>query len=64
MIKICICGHSKKDHFIGTVYTTHWQEIGEICGHIYNGDCKCRNFKLDNLTYIEDLAREKGLLNG
>ena len=62
MIKTCLCGHKEKDHFIGTVYTTHWQELGKLCSHQYNGDCKCKNFQLDNLSYIEKLAKDRNLI--
>jgi hypothetical protein len=64
MTEYCICGHSKKDHFKGSVFNKKgYREPGELCSHIYNGDCGCDvGFKLDNLKLIEELAKEKGLV--
>jgi hypothetical protein len=51
----CICGHLKKDHDLVAEYM-------RLCWGDVNRKCPCRNFKLDNLSYIEQLAKQKGLI--
>lgn len=56
----CICGVSKKYHtpdLIGMHYENCFARLGKTT------DCNCAHkFKLDNLSYIEALANEKGLI--
>ena len=50
---LCACGHGFGDHFVtGTGC--------EICAD--NGDFYIHIFTQDNLNYIEDVARQKGLV--
>lgn len=54
---LCKCGHTKEDHEI-----TH--EVAGACSR-YEDDftfCGCSVFVLDNLSYIEYLAKQKGLV--
>lgn len=61
-MEYCICGHPKNIH-----KKLYWEDIelvGTDCLGNYKsgGYCTCENFKLDNLKFIEDAAKEKGLL--
>jgi len=55
----CICGHEKAIH-------TSWVErcvaYDEASGFFEPKDCECKSFKLDNLSYIEALAKERNLV--
>ena len=58
----CLCGHSYSIH---TKKYGMWPEADVFCQECYieNGkELSWHNFKLDNLKYIEDLAKEKGLV--
>ena len=56
MIEYCVCGHLKEAHFIRL---NNSMTTPMLCASIVD---KCMNFKLDNLKFIEDLAKEKGLM--
>ena len=73
----CICGYPKMDHVYPlTPWWKFWANIYEYeFGACYNKDCtalliphlskleiRCKKFKLDNLRFVEDLAKEKGLV--
>jgi hypothetical protein len=55
-IDICICRHEKKEHYIG-----HISGLNRcfMCRELYVDE---HEFKLDNLLYIETLAKQKGLI--
>jgi len=60
MIEYCVCSHNINEH-------CGWE--GEPTGctrsiQIVHGEqcCQCGEFKLDNLRYVEDLAKQKHLL--
>ena len=56
--EICICGHEDSDHYL----FAQTDEYCTICYRMY-GEEKCWHvFKLDNLTYIEKLAKERNLV--
>jgi hypothetical protein len=56
---ICKCSHNKKAHF------TKFREPG-ICMFLgidtVKPDCPCMKYTPDNLTHIEELAKEKKLI--
>lgn len=67
----CICGHLKKEHELNNwkvfgLKPTYYEECYLInaCYHLSNGDtdCYCRQFKLDNLQLIAELAVKRGLV--
>jgi hypothetical protein len=70
MTKKCTCGHPVSEH-IG-IYDNIWikrlQTTRDACMHgdkLYHGEfdwCQCRTFQLDNLSYIEDLAKHRNLI--
>jgi hypothetical protein len=52
---VCVCSHKLRFH------VDHEDvPIGKYC--VGDNICRCENFKLDNLYYIEDLAKERGLV--
>ena len=56
----CVCGHSQLVH-----YDYDKDRILTCCGECYyhvNIEVSLHSFKLDNLTYIEQLAKEKNLV--
>jgi len=60
MIEYCYCGHNINEH-------DGWE--GEPTGCTYSVEiahgtqcCYCSEFKLDNLKFVEDLAKQKHLL--
>jgi len=62
----CICGHSEEEH------EAHKLSMMNLGGVHWCRGCSIENrfsppnmfhdFKLDNLSYIEDLAKKKGLI--
>lgn len=52
MIEYCVCGHP---------LITHTHELG-YCQKTYTYECTCGRFKLDNLKYVEDLAKKRNLI--
>ena len=63
-IETCICKHLKIEHRFkgfffgeGSICEASCKLTDEI-GY----QCRCLGFKLDNLRFVEDLAREKGLV--
>lgn len=58
-MEYCICGHNENVH-ASKLYRLKANE----CRIMMVSDewCKCWRYKLDNLRYIEDLAKEKGLV--
>jgi hypothetical protein len=57
----CLCGHLKEDHGIG------WVSGEPLCNNcsillLPTNDSYYHNFKLDNLSLIEDLAIKRGLI--
>lgn len=57
IFEYCICRHLKEDHIpVSTILP------GPFDGHCKYDTCFCPEFKLDNLQFVEDLAKEKGLL--
>jgi hypothetical protein len=46
----CVCGHS---------YRSHWIDYATWCMAC---PTKCKEFKLDNLKYVEDEAKRRGLV--
>jgi hypothetical protein len=60
MIEYCVCSHGWDEH-------CGWE--GEPTGCTYEVEiahgsvcCPCSEFKLDNLRYVEDLAKSKHIL--
>jgi hypothetical protein len=57
---LCICGHRKLFHLhqyiSGRQVECKWYEDDD------DFFCECGKFKLDNLSYIEELAESKGLV--
>jgi hypothetical protein len=57
-ITTCACGHKKYDHYS--------QKYDEECVHKmgrYTGiKCDCRGFSVDNLDYIEKIAKDRNLI--
>jgi rRNA-processing protein FCF1 len=51
-MEYCVCGHDKEIH--------EYLRVNGIPVHSFG--CECIEFKLDNLRFIEDLAKEKGLI--
>jgi hypothetical protein len=54
---ICVCGHMKSTHNINI----GWKGYCFICFDPSNIDLRKHEFKLDNLKYIERVAKEKGI---
>ena len=54
---ICTCGHDLRFHVNHTDIG-----YGKYCVGKLNPDCKCMEFILDNLTYIERIAKERKLV--
>jgi hypothetical protein len=57
---LCVCGHEKFIH-------SGWKDAPTGCGIVYAvpfGDleCWCTEFKLDNLSYIEQEAKKRNLV--
>ena len=52
--EFCICGH---EHYTDS----HCKDFYDVDENYY-GFCKCQEFKLDNLRFIEDLAKAQGLI--
>jgi hypothetical protein len=56
----CVCGHKRKIH------ATDIPGLGSLCNHTTSDgilyDCDCEDFKLDNLSYIEAVAKERNLI--
>jgi hypothetical protein len=48
----CICGHTWLSHIDSLV--------NGLAPHSFS--CSCKQFKLDNLKLVEDLAKDKGLI--
>ncbi len=55
---ICICGHSKVLHEIGDAWKGHCL----FCFGVEYDLKRGHKFQLNNLDYIERLAKEKGLI--
>jgi hypothetical protein len=63
MEEYCVCGHVKLSH-------TGWENEPTGCGdvatigfiEVYNEMCECQEFKLDNLRFVEDLAKRRNLI--
>lgn len=65
--KYCICGHLKKEHGIRTlaVERPHILGICWTCRYAESRETQINsvhNFKLDNLSYIEELAKKRKLI--
>lgn len=64
----CICGHLKTYHEINRIgYNNPTGVPKQWCSECWlfnqkNGINNLHDFKLDNLKYIEQLAKEKGLV--
>ena len=62
MKEYCVCGHNINEH-------AGWE--GEPTGCTYElssrwthyDSCQCSEFKLDNLRFVEDLAKKRNLIN-
>jgi hypothetical protein len=55
----CVCGHRVDSH-------SSWQCHGTIEHHnngTYYTECSCVKAQLDNLKLVEDLAKERNLIN-
>jgi len=52
---VCICSHKLRFHVDHEI-------IGIVKYCVGDDICVCQDFKLDNLSYIEDLAEERGLV--
>lgn len=50
----CICGHGKDKHYEETFYFYPYCKMYDYC--------RCLSFKLDNLQFVEDLAKERNLI--
>jgi hypothetical protein len=63
LARVCMCQHIAADH-VGVYQGTRTACIRaiEIDEDGKASWCQCFNFKLDNLSYIEDLARERKLI--
>jgi hypothetical protein len=58
--KKCVCGHFKREHSGGI---RNYVPTCNACLQMLNPPIYWRhNFKLDNLSYIETLAKERGLV--
>lgn len=62
---LCLCGHHQGLHIINC----HWEYTEFKDPNIHDPFsmksymfCKCDGFKLDNLSYIEELAEERNLI--
>jgi hypothetical protein len=65
VIEYCICKHSLERHDGTSNDGTNTVCMAHIEMHsngIFYGYCPCNKFQLDNLQYIEDLAKIKGLI--
>jgi hypothetical protein len=51
MKEYCVCGHTVIGH------VDRYPETTTACVW-----CECMKFKLDNLSYVEDLAKERNLI--
>ena len=49
----CHCGQSRYKH---------WGVRGKCVTANHEQNCSCDNFQLDNLSYVEQVARAKGLV--
>lgn len=60
MEEYCVCGHEIDEH-------AGWEGEPTGCTSLSGKDdrliCECVVFKLDNLRYIEDLAKQRNLIN-
>jgi hypothetical protein len=54
---LCLCGHLKYTH-MGNISCASLVKLAPD----WFTSCQCSKFTLDNLSYIEDLAKEKGLI--
>jgi len=54
MTDYCMCGHMQYKHQKAERFNTN--------GLFYCFDCDCMKYKLDNLRFIEDEAKERGLV--
>jgi hypothetical protein len=62
LYKCLICGHVEKAH-LDSAYPEYGQQWCRDCPIAdYKSFKNWHAFKLDNLSYIEDLAAEKGLI--
>jgi len=55
----CICGHINKEHRHMNREADRWKYTTKVCWSKY---CICFEFKLDNLAYVEQVARARGLV--
>jgi hypothetical protein len=56
---ICQCGHFKKEHLDDGIFSDClWTYEGKGFGE----DCNCMKYVPDNLSHIENLARERKLI--
>lgn len=64
MDDLCLCTHRWEQHFVNARNGQIWCGFdgGEYKEEWRGWNCPCKNFVLDNLKYIEDLAKEKGLV--
>lgn len=59
----CICGHTKEQHQPNITDTHVSTDFCIFCYPVTNNAQACwHDFKLDNLQYIEDMAKEKNLI--
>jgi hypothetical protein len=57
-LRKCVCGHFKRDH--SGIYIA----VCDACLQMLNPPIHWKHkFKLDNLAYVERLAKERGLIN-
>ena len=56
---LCVCGHIRVSH---NCYIDFCEQFLGQSGIFEEQYCKCQKFKLDNLSYIEQLAKEKNLI--
>lgn len=63
-MKYCVCGHLKNKHRTEAAGFSILPSLGNhwCDGCFVSGKESFHTFKLDNLQYIEDLARERKLI--
>lgn len=61
-MEYCVCGHRLKNHIIDLDAYKYEFCADCICDLNCSDEKYAHVFKLDNLKYIEDLAKEKNLI--
>ena len=56
---LCKCGHTQSIHF---PKLKHYKCAGYFNDGLEMLDCECKEFDQDNLSYVEQLAKQRNLI--